>query len=57
MDDYHKMPAHHGLRDLIGREILKGDGFGISGLSLLIALLNLFALLYWCKPGHRRIRL
>ena len=33
------------------------DLFGISGLSLLIAFLNLFALLYWCKRGHRRIRL
>ncbi len=33
------------------------DLFGISGLSLLIALLNLLALLYWCKRGHRRIRL
>ena len=33
------------------------DLFGISGLSLVIALLNLFALLYWCKRGHRRIRL
>ena len=33
------------------------DIFGISGLSLLIAFLNLLALLYWCKKGHRRIRL
>ena len=33
------------------------DIFGISGLSLLIALLNLLALLYWCRRGHRRIRL
>ena len=33
------------------------DVFGISGLTLLIALLNLLALLYWCKKGHRRIRL
>ena len=33
------------------------DIFGISGLTLLIAFLNLFALLYWCKRGHRRIRL
>tara|TARA_Y100001968_G_scaffold303664_1_gene318024 strand:- start:835 stop:1224 length:390 start_codon:yes stop_codon:yes gene_type:complete len=33
------------------------DIFGISGLTLLIALLNLLALLYWCKRGHRRIRL
>ena len=33
------------------------DIFGISGLSLFIALLNLLALLYWCRRGHRRIRL
>ena len=33
------------------------DIFGISGLTLLIALLNLLALLYWCRRGHRRIRL
>ena len=33
------------------------DIFGISGLTLLIALLNLLALIYWCRPGHRRIRL
>tara|TARA_B100000965_G_C19099907_1_gene544416 strand:+ start:79 stop:456 length:378 start_codon:yes stop_codon:yes gene_type:complete len=33
------------------------DFFGISGLTLLIAVLNLFALLYWCRRGHRRIRL
>ena len=33
------------------------DIYGISGLSLLIAVLNLFALLYWCRRGHRRIRL
>ncbi len=33
------------------------DVFGISGFCLLIALLNLFALLYWCRRGHRRIRL
>ena len=33
------------------------DIFGISGLTLFIALLNLLGLLYWCKRGHRRIRL
>ena len=33
------------------------DFFGLSGLSLLIAFLNLLALLYWCRRGHRRIRL
>ncbi len=39
------------------RLIRVGDLFGISGLTLFIAILNLFALLYWCKRGHRRIRL
>ena len=39
------------------RLIRVNDIFGISGLSLLIALLNLLALLYWCRRGHRRIRL
>ena len=39
------------------RLIKVNDVFGISGLSLLIALLNLLALIYWCKRGHRRIRL
>ncbi len=33
------------------------DVFGISGLTLLIASLNLLALLYWCRKGHRKIRL
>ena len=33
------------------------DLFGISGLTLFIALLNLLGLLYWCRRGHRRIRL
>ena len=39
------------------RLIRVNDIFGISGLTLFIALLNLLALLYWCKPGHRKIRL
>ena len=39
------------------RLIKVNDFFGISGLSLLIAFLNLLALLYWCRRGHRRIRL
>ena len=37
------------------RLIDKGDW--LSGLSLLIAVLNLSALIYWCRPGHRKIRL
>ena len=30
------------------------DLAGIGGLTLLIALLNVFALIYWCNPNHRR---
>ena len=41
----------------IFRLIRLNDIFGISGLSLLISLFNLLALLYWCRRGHRRIRL
>ena len=43
----------------IVRLIREQDFLGISGLSLLIAVLNLLALIYWCRPGHRnrRIRL
>tara|TARA_B100000700_G_C14956294_1_gene814162 strand:+ start:501 stop:878 length:378 start_codon:yes stop_codon:yes gene_type:complete len=33
------------------------DVFGIGGLTLFIAVLNLLALLYWCRRGHRRVRL
>ena len=39
------------------RLIKVNDIFGISGMTLLIALLNLLALIYWCRRGHRRIRL
>ena len=39
------------------RLIIVKDIFGIGGLTLFIALLNLLALLYWCRRGHRRIRL
>ena len=39
------------------RLIKLNDIFGISGLTLLIAFLNLLALIYWCRRGHRRIRL
>ena len=41
----------------IVRLIRERDVFGISGLTLLIALFNLLALLYWCRRGHRRFRL
>ena len=39
------------------RLIRLNDVFGIIGLSLVIAILNLLALLYWSRRGHRRIRL
>ena len=39
------------------RLIKVNDIFGISGLTLLISMLNLLALIYWCRRGHRRIRL
>ena len=41
----------------IFRLIDEGDLFGLGGLSLLIAIFNLIALVYWCRPGHRKIRL
>ena len=40
----------------IVRLVKEGDIFGLSGLSLLISILNLFALLYWCRSGHRKFR-
>ena len=33
---------------------LKEGIFGIGSLTLLIALLSIMALLYWCNPKHRR---
>ena len=33
---------------------LKEGIFGIASLTLLIALLGILALLYWCNPKHRR---
>ncbi len=41
----------------IFRLINEGDLLGLAGLSLLIAILNLSALIYWCRPGHRKVRL
>ena len=38
----------------IVRVIREGDFFGLSGLSFLIATLNLLALIYWCRPSHRK---
>ncbi len=38
----------------IVRLVREGDIFGLSGLSFLIAVLNLLALIYWCRPAHRR---
>ena len=38
----------------IVRLVREGDIFGLSGLSFLIATSNLLALIYWCRPSHRR---
>jgi len=38
----------------IVRLVIEGDIFGLSGLSFLIATSNLLALIYWCRPSHRR---
>ncbi len=40
----------------IVRFILVRNSFEISSLSILLAALNLFSLLYWCRPVHRRNR-
>ena len=37
------------------RLVIVRDPQGISGLSLLLSSLNLLALVYWCRPIHRRI--
>ena len=36
------------------RLIIENDLFGLSGICLIIALLNLIALVYWLLPVHRR---
>ncbi len=36
------------------RLILVDDLFGLSGLSLLIVIINICALIYWTLPSHRR---
>ena len=38
----------------IVRLVREGDIFGLSGLSFLMATLNLLALIYWCRPLHRK---
>ena len=38
----------------IVRVVREGDFWGLSGLSFVMAILNLFALIYWCRPSHRR---
>ena len=40
----------------IVRLVLVKDFHSLSGLSIVIAILNLLALIYWCKPAHRRVR-
>jgi len=36
------------------RVVREGDLIGLSGLAFLIAVFNLLALIYWCRPAHRR---
>ena len=36
------------------RLLLEEDLFGLSGLCLIIAILNLLGLIYWVLPVHRR---
>ena len=36
------------------RLLLEGDLFGLSGICLIIAILNLLGLIYWVLPVHRR---
>ncbi len=36
------------------RLLLEDDLFGLSGICLIIAILNLLGLIYWVLPAHRR---
>ncbi len=36
------------------RLLLENDLFGLSGICLIIAILNLLGLIYWVLPVHRR---
>ncbi len=38
------------------RLVLIRDPQSLGGLSLLMSMLNLMALIYWCRPVHRRYR-
>ena len=38
----------------IFRLVTLNDIFGIGGFTLLISLLDILALIYWCNPKHRR---
>tara|TARA_Y100001968_G_C19369497_1_gene724344 strand:+ start:813 stop:1205 length:393 start_codon:yes stop_codon:yes gene_type:complete len=38
----------------IVRLVMKEDLMGLSGLSLMVAIMNLLALIYWCRPIHRK---
>ena len=42
------------LRYGIIRLLLEDDLFGLSGICLIIAILNLLGLIYWVLPVHRR---
>ncbi len=39
----------------IVRLVIVKDPFSTSGISLLISIINLLALIYWCRPQHRRL--
>ena len=38
----------------IVRLVIVRESHELSGLSLLMAILNLVALVYWCRPAHRK---
>ena len=38
----------------IVRLLLEDDLFGLSGISLLLAILNIIVLIYWVLPVHRK---
>ena len=40
----------------IVRLLIVKESQALSGLSIVLAVMNLLALIYWCRPVHRRIR-
>ena len=41
----------------IVRIVAEKNIFSFGGTIIFVSLLNLLALIYWCRPGHRKIRL